>query len=246
MKKGRIHSFENFGTVDGPGIRFVVFMQGCPLRCIYCHNPDTWEMDEGELYTASDILKKVEKFIPYFRNSGGGITVSGGEPLMQEEFVTELFRLCKEKGIHTALDTSGFSPTFQNGDYTKTNQLLSLTDLVLLDVKHLDDKKHNDLTGLEKSPAFEYAKACISNNTNLWLRYVLVPGLTDFPEDLKNFGEFTKSMKSVEKVEFLAFHKLGEFKWNNLNIEFPLSTYAQANDEDIDKAYEISGLTEFK
>lgn len=242
MIKGRIHSFENFGTVDGPGIRFVVFMQGCPLRCVYCHNPDTWDLKGGSLFTPTEVLEKAKKFIPYFKSSSGGVTVSGGEPLLQVEFVTELFRLCKENGISTALDTSGFSPCLKEGNKSKINQLFEFTDLVLLDIKHMDINKHKEITGSESQYGFEFANLSISANVDLWIRYVIVPGLTDDAGTLKKFGKYIKDLGRVQKVEFLPFHKLGAYKWNSLNLEFSLKDCPEASESDIERAYSLSGI----
>ncbi|OPZ93448.1 MAG: Pyruvate formate-lyase 1-activating enzyme [Firmicutes bacterium ADurb.Bin419] len=233
--KGRIHSFESFGTVDGPGIRFVVFMQGCPFRCLYCHNPDTWSTDSGSLYSAIEVFDKIRRYIPYFKNSGGGVTVSGGEPLLQAEFITELFKLCKEEGIHTAIDTNGFV----DSDSAVVNELLDFTDLVLLDIKHIDDQKHKTLTGCSNRDVLKFAKHLDNRKTPVWLRYVVVPGLTDYQPDVKKLNKFITELSNIENIELLPFHKIGEYKWKELDIEYKLFDTPPADDSDIKRVSKI-------
>ena len=178
--EGKIHSTESFGTVDGPGIRFVVFMQGCPLRCKYCHNRDTWDVNAGTTISSHELIKKILRDKPYFSSSGGGVTVSGGEPLLQAEFVTELFKELKSIGIHTCLDTSGNLPIT-----SQIKELLQYTDLVLLDIKHINSEKCQELTGLTNDHELSFAKYLSSHNIPVWIRQVLVPGYTDDKFDLK-------------------------------------------------------------
>ena len=218
---GRIHSFESFGTVDGPGIRFVVFMQGCPLRCQYCHNPDTWGTG-GQEYSAEDVVNRVMRYKNYFGDKGG-VTVSGGEPLLQIDFIIELFTILKGKGIHTCVDTSGI--TFKQDNEAvveKYKKLLSVTDLVLLDIKHIDDEACKKLTGQSNENTLAFAKFLSENGKKMWIRQVLVPNVTDDEADLKKLRTFIDSLATVEKVEVLPYHTLGVVKYEKLGIEYPL------------------------
>lgn len=233
--KGRIHSFETFGTVDGPGIRFVIFMQGCPFRCLYCHNPDTWSTDDGSLYSVENVFDKIKRYLPYFENSGGGVTVSGGEPLLQSEFITELFKLCKNEGIHTAIDTNGFV----DSKSTAVNELLDYTDLILLDIKQIDEAKHKTLTGYSNKSVLEFAKHLDSRKIPVWLRYVVVPGLTDYEPDVKKLNKFISGLSNIQKIELLPFHKMGEYKWTELGIDYTLHDTPPANERDIEKVKKI-------
>lgn len=233
--KGRIHSFETFGTVDGPGIRFVIFMQGCPFRCLYCHNPDTWSTDDGSLYSVENVFDKIKRYLPYFENSGGGVTVSGGEPLLQSEFITELFKLCKNEGIHTAIDTNGFV----DSKSTAVNELLDYTDLILLDIKQIDEAKHKTLTGYSNKSVLEFAKHLDSRKIPVWLRYVVVPGLTDYEPDVKKLNKFISGLSNIQKIELLPFHKMGEYKWTELGIDYTLHDTPPANERDIEKVEKI-------
>ena len=232
---GRIHSFETFGTLDGPGIRFVIFMQGCPLRCLYCHNRDTWDKRGGLEYTAEQVMAEVVKYISYFRFSGGGVTVSGGEPLLQHAFVTELFRSCHKEGIHTALDTSGCTDT------EGLDELLSLTDLVLLDIKHPSEAGHRRITGTGRDKPAAFARLLSERNIPVWIRYVLVPGYTDSEEDLLSAASLIKSMNNVKKVEVLPYHSMGSFKWEELGFEYPLRGVPEPDDQSISRARRILG-----
>lgn len=233
--KGFIHSFESFGTVDGPGIRFVIFMQGCLFRCQYCHNPDTWKRG-GEEYTAEEIVKKVLRYKNYFKN-GGGVTVSGGEPLLQTEFLLELFTLLKKEGIHTALDTSGGCFTPENTE--KFDPLLAVTDLVLLDIKQIDDKKHILLTGKSNQNTLAFASYLNNKKKPVWIRHVLVPGITDNDEDLKGLKAFIDNLSNVQKVEVLPYHTLGVVKYENLGIDYPLKAVEPPTKERIENAKNI-------
>jgi pyruvate formate lyase activating enzyme len=229
--KGRIHSLETMGMVDGPGIRYVIFLQGCPFRCQYCHNPDTWDPRDGKKMDTEEILADLQSYLPYYRHSGGGLTVSGGEPLLQANFVRELFRLCRDHGIHTTLDTAG---SVWNEE---VEELLDYTDLVLLDLKEMDAKKHHALTGSFNDSVLRFAKQLAARQIPVWIRHVLVPGLTDDPEGLRQLGAFIRDMGNVEKVEILPFHKMGEYKWQQLGISFRLTTVDPPTEQEIAAAY---------
>ena len=229
----KIHSIDTFGTVDGPGVRFIVFMQGCHLQCKYCHNRDTWDINSGEYISLDDLLKNIEKYKPYI-TPNGGVTVSGGEPLLQPHFLISLFKELKKRKIHTAIDTSGMV------ELTDTiKEVLSLTDLVLLDIKHIDSKKCKDLVCFENTRELKFAKYLSDNNIPIWIRQVLVPGYTDDENDLLKLKDFIKSLKSVERVEILPYHNLGEYKWKELNLEYALKDVRQANIDDVTRAKKI-------
>ena len=229
--KGRIHSFETFGTKDGPGIRFVFFMQGCPLRCLYCHNPDTWRPNEAKYeltpQQALDEVIKVKAFVK------GGVTVSGGEPMLQPEFVLELFKLCKTAGIHTAIDTSGF--LFND----KTEEVLSYTDLVLLDIKHINPDKYKELTARPLEPTLNFIEYLAEINKPVWLRYVLVPHFTDNEEDLHEWARYVSQFKNVERVDILPFHQMGIHKWEQIGQEYKLKDINPPSDQELKKAETI-------
>ena len=232
--KARIHSFESFGTVDGPGIRFVIFMQGCSLKCKYCHNRDTWDLCGGTEYTLEEVLEKIEKYKNYFMPSGGGVTVSGGEPLLQIKFVTELFTILKNKNIHTAVDTSG------NFIITEDiKKLIDLTDLFLLDIKCINDEICKDLTGVSNKLELEFAKYLSSIKKDMWIRQVIVPGITDKEEDLLKLREFINSLNCVRNVEFLPYHDMGRFKWEDLGLKYPLEGIRTANIDDVKRARKL-------
>lgn len=233
-KIAKVHSVETFGTVDGPGIRYVLFLQGCPLKCKYCHNRDTWDSSFGTKRTLDDILSEIKRYTTYFNTSHGGVTVSGGEPLLQAQFVTELFKALHKLNIHTALDTAGSLPL---NDSIK--ELLAYTDLVILDIKHINDEKAKVLTGLSNKNTLEFAKYLNENNISVWIRQVLVPGYTDNENDLKELKKFIDSLSNVKRVELLPYHKLGEFKWENLGEEYPLKNIIPPTDEEVKKAKEI-------
>lgn len=213
---GKIHSFESCGTVDGPGIRFVVFMQGCPLRCQYCHNADTWQIDEGKEYSLEELVKEIVKYKSYMRFSGGGVTLTGGEPLLQAEFVKEVFRACHKEGIHTALDTSGFLYN------EKSKEVLSETDLVLLDIKNFNKERYKEVTGAELTPTLQFLDYTREKDILVWVRYVLVPTLTDNLADIEAMAEYLKGYPNVERIELLPFHKMGEFKWEERGLDYRL------------------------
>ncbi|TYP71770.1 pyruvate formate-lyase-activating protein [Paenibacillus methanolicus] len=232
--KGRIHSMETFGTVDGPGIRFVLFMQGCALQCRFCHNPDTWDTAGGRQVTVEEILAEIEPYIPYYKGSGGGITVTGGEPTLQAPFVAELFKACKERfGLHTALDSSGFC------EAAHAAALMAHTDLVLLDLKQMNKKKHEWLTAQPNDRILKFARWLSSLGKPTWIRHVLIPGITDNAEDLSALGEFISLLSNVEKLELLPYHRMGVYKWQALGREYPLEGVPAPTDRDVRRAREV-------
>lgn len=230
----RIHSIETMGTVDGPGIRFVVFMQGCHLKCKYCHNRDTWNTCGGQIITLDELVNKISNYTNYFKASCGGVTVSGGEPLLQIDFLISLFKKLKEFNIHTAIDTSGmFSLT------DKLKELISLTNLFLLDIKHIDSDKCKELVGFPNENELAFAKYLSNINKPIWIRQVIIPGITDNKDDLLKLKDFINSLSSVQKVELLKYHNMGKFKWENLGYAYELDNIPNATDEDIKRAKEI-------
>ncbi len=214
MIKGKISSFETMGLVDGPGVRFVVFMQGCALRCAYCHNPETWKLNNAKLeLTPEELVNKVLRYKPYFKTNGG-ITLSGGEPLLQAKFVSEVFKLCKQNGIHTCLDTSGYATNYNNA--------LDYCDLVILDVKELNKDKYTELTGGNIDKFYAFVNEVQQKNIPMWLRQVIVPDYNDNEKSVLELKEFAKNLKNIEKIELLPFHNMAENKYNNLNLEYKL------------------------
>ncbi len=234
---------ESFGLVDGPGVRFVVFLQGCALRCRFCHNPETWQSG-GEEWTAQALYERVCRYKRYFKDKGG-VTVSGGEPLLQIEFLIEFFKLAKKDGIHTALDTAG-QPFCEDSEWlNKFNELMSVTDLVLLDLKEMDSQKHKSLTGYDNSNILKMARWLSDNNKSMWIRHVLIPGLTDDDEGLEKMYEFISRLKTVERVEILPYHTLGLAKWKALGLKYTLDGALPPTKEQIEKAEKILHTKEF-
>lgn len=225
--KGRIHSIETFGTVDGPGIRLVVFFQGCPMRCKYCHNPDTWDYMGGKEMSVDDIIKLYEKNSAFYRN--GGITVTGGEPLVQLEFLTELFKEAKMRGIHTCLDTSGIM--YHEKKEEEYHTLFSVTDLVLLDIKHSDPIGHEELTGRKKEAVLQFQKALEKEGIPIVIRHVVVPGITDSKEELEKLGQEIAHFRNLKGLDVLPYHSMGISKYEELGMEYPLFGV-----EDMDKS----------
>lgn len=213
-----IHSVDSFGTVDGPGIRLVLFMQGCPLRCQYCHNPDTWTPNIGKIYSVEDIIKKYDSCKEFLRN--GGVTATGGEPMLQTEFLTELFTRLKTLGVHTCLDTSGITFTEQNR--AKIDKLMSVTDLVMLDIKHINNDFHKVLTGKPNDNIKAFLKYLYEINKEVWIRHVLVPTMTDDEKSLFELGYFIGDFKNIKSLDILPYHKLGDSKYKMLGMEVPL------------------------
>lgn len=237
-KRGYIHSLESFGSVDGPGVRYVIFMSGCAMRCQFCHNPDTWNMQSGKPYTADELLKQAKKYRSYW-GSKGGITVSGGEPLLQIEFLTELFRKAKEEGIHTTLDTSGNPFTREEPFFSKMQELMKYTDLVLLDIKHIDEEQHQILTGCTNRNILDLAEYLSEIGKPVWIRHVLVPGRSDKDEYLRSLDAFIRTLENVERVEVLPYHTLGTFKWKELGLLYPLEGVEPPVKERIENAERI-------
>ena len=238
MTQGHIHSFESFGSVDGPGVRFVVFVQGCRMRCAYCHNPDTWKEDRGELMTPEAVLAKALRYRHYWGDKGG-ITVSGGEPLLQLDFVTELFTLAKKEGIHTTLDTAGEPFREDETTITAFDRLMAVTDLVLLDVKEIDPEKHRKLTGKPLANILAFAKYLETKAKPVWIRHVLVPGWTDDDADLRTLHDFIATLTNVKKTEVLPFHNLAQYKWAELGIPYRLKDAVRPTEERIKNARRI-------
>ena len=232
---GHIHSTESFGAADGPGVRFIVFMQGCRMRCRYCHNPDTWKMDGGDEVTADEILKRALRFKPCW-GKDGGITISGGEPLLQIDFVIELFKKAKELGINTCIDTAGNPFTKEEPFFSKFEELMKYTNLLLLDLKEINPARHKDLTGFDNSNIIEMAKYLSEINKPVWIRHVLVPEHSDFDEDLDALGDFIDTLSNVDRVEILPYHTLGKFKWENLGIPYTLESISPPSAERIENA----------
>ena len=235
---GRIHSFESFGTVDGPGIRFVIFLQGCPLRCLYCHNPDTWE-NAGKEYTVEEVVTQALRYKNYFGEKGG-VTVTGGEPLAQIDFVIELFTALKEKGVHTCVDTSGitFNPD-RAQSVEKHKKLLETADLFLLDIKHIDDEKCKALTGKSNAHTLAFAKFLSDNHKPIWIRQVIVPGYTDNEEALQRTRAFIDTLETVEKIEVLPYHTMGAVKYEKLGVQYPLEGVEAPTKEKVQNAKRI-------
>lgn len=226
----RIHSIETLGTVDGPGIRFVIFMQGCHLKCKYCHNRDTWDLSCGTIITIDELIDKISRYANYFKASGGGVTVSGGEPLLQMDFLINLFEKLKNLNVHTAIDTSGmFSIT------PKLEELINLTDLFLVDIKHIDPDKCKELVGFSNAKELEFIKYLNSINKPIWIRQVIIPSITDDKEDLLKLKDFIASLSNVQKVELLKYHNMGKFKWESLGKIYELENVPNATDEDIER-----------
>lgn len=238
---GNIHSFESFGLVDGPGVRFVIFLQGCRMRCKYCHNPETWELNRGQEWTAKKAFEKAYRYKQYWKDNGG-ITVSGGEPLLQIDFVTELFSLAKQHNIHTVLDSSGNPFTCEEAFLEKFNRLMDVTDLVMLDIKEIDDEKHKNLSGWSNENILQMAQYLSEHGKDMWIRHVLVPELTNDEDGLIRLRDFIDGLKTVKRVEILPYHTLGEFKWKNLGIEYPLAGVRVPAQEEVKRAEAILGI----
>lgn len=233
---GLVHSFETFTTVDGPGIRFILFLSNCPLRCKYCHNPDTWAC-KGKEYSVDDIVNEILKYKNYYKN--GGVTISGGEPLLQIDFVIEIFKKLKKYNMHTAIDTSGI--TFNENQIEKFDELNKYTDLYLLDIKEIDDKKHLDLTGKSNKNILAFAQYLSKNNKKVWIRHVIVPTINLDKDDLIKTREFIDTLNNVERVDVLPYHTLGVHKYKELGLKYPLEGVRTPTSEEIKFAKEILG-----
>ena len=237
--QGMVHSLESFGSVDGPGVRFVVFLQGCNLRCRYCHNPETWAKGCGQPWTADKLFQHVWRYRNYWGKKGG-ITVSGGEPLLQMDFVTDLFRLAHAKKVHTAIDTAGEPFRPDDPAYLAAfDALMEVTSLVILDLKEIDPEKHRRLTGKSNENILAMAQHVARLGVPLWIRHVLVPGLTDDEEGLRQTGAFIASLPTVQRVEVLPYHTLGLFKWQKLGIPYSLNDAQPPTDEQVRRAEEL-------
>ena len=241
---GFIHSTESFGTVDGPGVRFVIFLQGCPMRCKYCHNPDSWKMNTGDRRTAQSLIQEYNRNREFYKR--GGITVTGGEALMQIDFLLELFRLAKEKDIHTCLDTSGVTYHPGDSDYNrKLDELMAVTDLVMLDIKHIDPEGHKDLTGHDNAGILAFARYLEQKKIPVWIRHVVVPGITDDPGQLTRLGQFIAGLSNVKALDVLPYHVLGVSKYKELGIPYPLEGVEPATQKQAVEARTII-LTAFR
>ncbi len=238
---GNIHSVESFGSADGPGVRYIVFLKGCAMRCKYCHNPDTWAGQGEDWQTPEEVLNKALRYKNYWKKNGG-ITVSGGEALLQIDFVTELFRLAKEKGVNTCLDTSGNPFTRQEPFFGKFRKLMEVTDLFMLDIKHMDPAGHRKLTGCDNANILDMARFLSDSGKAMWIRHVLVPGITDDEEQLTSLRKFIDTLKTVERVEILPYHTLGVFKWKELGIPYQLEGVEPPTEEQVKRAKKVMGI----
>jgi len=240
---GNIHSIETFGTVDGPGIRYVIFVQGCPMRCAYCHNPDTWTIGVGEDMEVDKLIADISRYTRYIE----GVTVSGGEPLLQMDFLIDLFAKVKAIGLSTCIDTSGILYDDTNVEFmANLDKLLDVCDLVMLDVKHIDDSKHHELTGRSNKTILEFAKYLEQKRQRTWLRYVLVPSINDDETTLHEWKKFFEHMRNIEKIEVLPYHKLGLEKYEKLGIKYRLSEVKEPTQDQINLAKQILEITEEK
>ena len=242
---GYIHSTESFGSVDGPGIRFVTFMQGCRMRCEFCHNPDTWNIGGGHPITSQELLDQALQYRAFWGRKGG-VTVSGGEPLLQIDFLIDFFKRCKKAGVHTTLDSCGMPFTYDEPFFSKFEELLEYTDLILLDIKHIDDEQHKKLTGWTNKNILQLAEYLSDKGHPVWIRHVLVPERSDYDEYLIRLSEFVSKLKNVLKFEILPYHKLGVYKWKNLGIPYKLDHIEPPTQERVDNARRILRTDEYK
>lgn len=240
---GMVHSLESFGSADGPGVRYVIFLSGCHMRCQFCHNPDTWDLRAGRKYTVSELIQTALRYRSYW-GSEGGITVSGGEPLLQIDFLLELFSEAKKKDIHTTLDTSGNPFTREEPFFSKWKELMEVTDLVMLDIKHIDEEGHRILTGQSGENIKEMARLMSDLGQPMWIRHVLVPERNDRDEYLHALAAFIRELRTVERVEVLPYHTLGVFKWENLGVPYPLEGIDPPSPERVAHAKQILGIGE--
>lgn len=236
---GAIHSVESFGSADGPGVRYIIFLQGCAMRCKYCHNPDTWASQKDvKMQTADELLKTALRYKPYWRETGG-ITISGGEALLQIDFLVDLCKKAKAEGVHVTIDTSGNPFTKEEPFFSKFQELMKYVDLFMLDIKHIDNAKHEELTGQKNENILEMAKYLSENGKTMWIRHVLVPGITTDEKYLKELHDFIETLDTVERVEVLPYHTLGVFKWKELGLPYALEGVETPTKEQLDKANEI-------
>ena len=232
---GHVHSIETCGTVDGPGIRFIIFLQGCLMRCKYCHNRDTWDLEGGKDRTVDDLMAELLQYRHFMNASGGGITISGGEAMLQPEFVRAMFEACRLEGIHTCLDTNGFVRRIDD----TAKSVVDVADLVLLDIKQMDNKKHIDLTHVSNKYTLDFANYLAEQNQPVYLRYVVVPGYTDCVEDAHTLGKFIEPMKNIEKIELLPYHELGKHKWTAMGEDYPLDGVSPPSRETMEEIKNI-------
>ncbi len=236
--KGRIHSIETFGSVDGPGVRFIIFLNGCNLRCKFCHNVDTWKIDESNMQTADELLEYALRYKTYWKNEGG-ITVSGGEPLLQMDFLLDLFKKAKKLNINTCIDTAGEPFTYEQPFFSKFEELMRYTDLLLVDIKHIDEKEHIKLTGKTNKNIFQMYEYLNKINKPIWVRHVLIPGITDNDEYLYKTRDFLNQFDNIKRREILPYHSLGEYKWDKLKIPYQLKGVLSPSKERIQNAFDI-------
>ena len=242
--KGYIHQLESFGSVDGPGVRFIIFFAGCPLRCKYCHNPDTWDMMKGKQYTADELLDEAITCREYW-GTKGGITVSGGEPLAQIDFLLELFTNAKERGINTCIDTAGGPFTREGEWFEKFKRLMNVTDVLLMDIKHINEEEHIKLTGHTGKNIIEMFRYLDEINKPVWIRHVLVPGITDNDEYLIQTRDFIRTLGNVQRVEVLPYHGLGAMKYKDLGIDYVLKDTNSPTAERVQNARKILECAEY-
>lgn len=245
MVTGNIHSLESFGSVDGPGVRFVVFVQGCRMRCQFCHNPDTWKTDDNQIVTPDELLEKALRYRGYW-GAEGGITVSGGEPLLQMDFMLEFFRKAKAEGVHTVIDTAGNPFTREEPFFSQFQELMKYTDLLLLDIKEIDSDKHKKLTGFDNANILDMAQYLSEIGKPVWIRHVLVPERSDFDEDLVRLDAFLKTLSNVQRVEVLPYHTLGVFKWKELGRAYPLEGIDPPPKERVENANRLLHTEDYK
>lgn len=231
---GSLHSVETFGTLDGPGIRYVLFFQGCHLKCLFCQNRDTWERRPGRVVTVDEVMDELRRYRTYFDSSGGGVTASGGDPILQPDFVAELFQAARGEGIHTALDTSGLTRITP-----KVTRLLDHTDLALLDLKHIDPERHRELTGRSNELVLAFADHLVERGIPAWIRHVIVPGYTDDPDDTRRTARFIAGLPNVERVDLLPYHEYGKHKWEALGAEYPLEGISPPSEESVQRVREV-------
>lgn len=238
MTLANVHSLESFGSVDGPGVRFVVFLQGCRMRCQFCHNPDTWKTDENRLMTADELLSKALRYRSYWGEKGG-ITVSGGEPLLQIDFLIEFFKMAKAEGVHTTIDTAGNPFTREEPFFGKFRRLMEVTDLLMLDIKEINPARHRTITGFGNENILDMARYLSDIGKPVWIRHVLVPERSDYDEDLRELRRFLDTLSNVQRVEVLPYHTLGVFKWENLGIRYPLENIQPPQKERVENAKKL-------
>lgn len=238
MEEAYVHSLESFGSVDGPGVRYVIFMQGCHMRCQFCHNPDTWKEREGTRYTSEELLQKALRYRGYWGREGG-ITVSGGEPLLQLDFMLEFFQKAKAQGVHTVIDTAGQPFTREEPFFRKFCKLMEVTDFLLLDIKEINPKRHQILTGQKNDNVLELAKFLSEIHKPVWIRHVLVPERSDYEEDLRKLHEFLETLGNIQRIEVIPYHTMGIYKWGNMGLSYPLDGINPPAKEQVERAEKI-------